>query len=90
MQLNRIQQRCQFGYAFHVIPFEELSGRGLVGQNATNWMRNYCRLHCEVMPTTGRLHLSDNYTCDELFQIYKEEMQCRGESYIQYSLGYGK
>ena len=90
MRLNRINQHCQFGYAFPDIPSEEISERSLVGQNATNWMQNYFCLHCEVMPTTGRLHLSDNYTCDELFQIYKEEMQCRGESYIQYSLGYGK
>ena len=48
-------------------------------------MQNYFRLHCDVMPTTGRLHLPDKYTRDELYRIYREEMQCQGGRYIQYS-----
>ena len=45
---------------------EEISGKGLVGHHAVNWSKKYFSLHCEVMPTTGRLHLLDNYTRDEL------------------------
>ena len=84
MRLNRVQQCCLFGYSVYETPAGEISGRGLVGQNAINWMQNYFRFHCEVMPTTGRLHLSDNYTRDELFQIYRDELQCKGERYIKY------
>ena len=84
MRLNRIQQRCLSSDWAWETPVGEVSGRGLVGQNAITWMQNYFRFHCEVMPTTGRLHLSDNYTRDELFQIYRDEMQSRGEKNIKY------
>ncbi len=86
MRLNRIHRRCiSRDTCFPRNEFEEASGKGLVGQYAINWMRHYFRLHCEVMPTTGRLHLSDNYTRDELFQIYKDEMESQGEKYVRYS-----
>ena len=35
----------------------EVSSQGLVGQHAVIWMKNYFGMHCDVMPTTGRLHL---------------------------------
>ena len=36
------------------------------------------------MPTAGRHHLSDNYTRDELFQIYKDEMESASERHVHY------
>ena len=85
MRLNRIQRRCLSGDIVGDKQLDVVIGKGLVRQHAVTWMQNYFRLHCDVMPTTGRLHLSDNYTRDELYQIYREEMQCQGERYIQYS-----
>ena len=84
MRLNRIQQQCYFGNSISETPVEELTTKGLVGQHAIKWLQNYFRLHCEVMPTTGRLHLSDNYTREELFQIYKDDLQSKGERFIKY------
>ena len=63
----------------------EVSSRGLVGQLAMIWKKNYFGMHCEVMPTIGRLYLSDNYTRDELFGIYEDEMESQGEHYVCYS-----
>ena len=85
MWLNRIQCRCLSRDIFVDKQLDVVTGKGLVGQHVVTWMQNYFRLHCDVMPTTGRLHLSDNYTRDELYQIYKEDMQCKGERYIQYN-----
>ena len=41
MRLNRVQQRCLFGYSVYETPVGEISGRGLVGQNGINWIQNY-------------------------------------------------
>jgi Cdc6-like AAA superfamily ATPase len=48
-------------------------------------MKIYFRMHCKVMPTFGRLHLPDNYTCDELYQIYKQDMEAQKERYVHHS-----
>ena len=85
LRLNRIHCRCLSGDAFFEDPYVEISGKGLVGKHAVIWMQNYFRMHCEVMPTTGRLHLPDNYTRDELYQIYKDEMDSQVERYVSYS-----
>ena len=37
------------------------------------------------MPTTGRLHLSDNFTRREVYQSYKDDMSVDDAPYIQYS-----
>ena len=84
MRLNRVQHRCLSGYSVCETQVGELSGRGLVTQNAIIWMQNYFRFNCEVMPTTRRLHLLDNYTRNELFQIYNDDLICNGERYIKY------
>ncbi|KAH7284934.1 hypothetical protein KP509_33G003100 [Ceratopteris richardii] len=59
-RIHRVQQGFLNGDlildTFHV------GTKGSVGRHAMNWMMNYFSLHCEVMPTTGRLHLSDNFT----------------------------
>ena len=38
------------------------------------WMKIYFQFNCEVMPTTGRMHLSDNYTRGEVYDVYRSEM----------------
>ena len=85
MRLDRIHRRCLSGDAMVESVGSDVSSRGLVGQHAVIWMKNYFGMHCDVMPTTGRLHLSDNYTRDELFRIYKDEMLSQGERYVCYS-----
>ncbi len=85
LRLNRIQCRYISGDTFENNSVVEISGKGLVGQHAIYWMQNYFRMHCEVMPTTGRLHLADNYTRDELYQIYKDEMESLIEKFVSYS-----
>ena len=36
------------------------------------------------MPTTGRSHLSDNFTHYEVYQAYKDDMMLDGIPYVQY------
>ena len=84
MHLNRIQQRCFSGDLFSKSPVEELTTKGLVAQHAIKWLQNYFWLHCEVMPTTGRLHLLDSYIREELFHFYKDELQSKGKRFIKY------
>ena len=56
-----------------------------MGQHVVTWIKNYFGMHCEVMPTSGHLHLLDKYIGDELFRIYKDEMEYQGEHYVCYS-----
>ena len=83
MRLQRIQHRLLKG---SWIPFDKIAyaGKGLVGRHAINWMENYFSKQCDIMPTTGRLHLSDNFTRREVYQAYKDDMLSGGEPYIQY------
>ena len=37
------------------------------------------------MPTTGRLHLFDNYTRREVYDSYRSELSTCGEKYVTYS-----
>jgi hypothetical protein len=85
MRLHRIQHRCISGEGFVDNHSEDVVRKGLVGNHAVIWMQNYFRMHCEVMPTTDRLHLPDNYSRDGLFQIYKQEMELQRERYVRYS-----
>ena len=41
---------------------------------AMSWMENYFALNAEVLPTSGKMHLMDNYTRYEVFMLYKEGM----------------
>ena len=47
-------------------------------------MEIYFSKQCDVMPTTGRLHLSDNFTRREVYQAYKDDMLLECVPYIQY------
>ena len=61
MRLHRVQQRVLNGdlsINCRNIP----SMKGASGRNAISWMKNYFKLNCEGMPTTGRLNVSDNLT----------------------------
>ena len=40
---------------------------GPVGQMAVSWMENYFAMNAEVLPTSGKMHLMDNYTRYEVF-----------------------
>ena len=46
------------------IPFDTNAsgGKGIIGHQCINWMHVYFSKHYYIMPTTGRLHLSDNLT----------------------------
>ena len=41
---------------------------------AVTWMERYFSKQCDIMPTTRRLHLSDNFTRHEVYQAYKDDM----------------
>ena len=60
--------------------------KGLIGCNAGRWMEIYFSKQCDIMPTTGRLHLSDNFTCREVYQAYKNDMLLESVPYIQYRI----
>ena len=42
--------------------------KGLLGRHAVTWMERYFSKQCDIMPTTGRLYLSDNFTRREVYQ----------------------
>ena len=73
MRLQRIQERM---VKASWIPFDTnaLRGRGIIGRHCKNWMHVYFCKHCDIMPTTRRLHLSDNFTQHEVYQEYKDDM----------------
>ena len=58
---------------------------GASERNAIRWIKNYFNLNCEVMPTTGRLHLSDNYTRREVYDAYRSDMLTSSDKYVTYS-----
>ena len=47
-------------------------------------MEVYFSKQYDVMPTTGILHFSDNFTRWEVYQSYKDDMSLEGVPYIQY------
>ena len=61
MRAERIQHRLVKG---SWVPLKnKASGcKGLVGRHAVRWMEIYFSKQCDIMPTTRRLHLSDNFT----------------------------
>jgi hypothetical protein len=85
MRLNRIKQRYNSSDAYVDTLSEDVIGKGMVSNHAVNWMKTYFRKHYEVMPTSGKFHLPDNYICDELYIIYKQEMEAQKERYVHYS-----
>ena len=84
MRLQRIQLRL---VKRSCIPFDMNSSgiKGLIGRHCINWMDwIYLSKQCDIMPTTGRLHLSNNFTRHEVYQEYKGDMLSQGVPYIQY------
>ena len=84
MRLHRVQHRVLNGN--NPIEDDNLpSMKGASGRNAICWMKTYFKFNCEIMPTTNRLQLSDNYTRREVYHSYRLEMlNCR-EKYVTYS-----
>ena len=58
--------------------------KGLLGRHTVTWMERYFSKQCDIMPTIGRLHLSDNFTCNEVYQAYKDDMLLDDVHFIQY------
>ena len=58
--------------------------KSLLGHHAVTWMERYLSKKCDIMPTTGRLHLSDNFTHCEVYQAYKDDMLLDNVHFIQY------
>ena len=84
MRLHRVQQRVLNGN--NPVEDDNLpSMKGASGRNAITWMKTYFKFNCEIMPTTGRLHLSDNYTRREVYYSYRSDMSNCGEKYVTYS-----
>ena len=83
MRLQRIQHRLLNGWW---VPLNNIDSpcKGLIGRHVVRWMEIYFSKQCDVMPTTGRLHLSDNFTRREVYQAYKDDMLLECVPYIQY------
>ena len=59
--------------------------KGALGRNAIGWMKSYFKLNYEVVATTGRLHLSDNYPRREVYDAYRLDMLLSTDKYVTYS-----
>ena len=84
LRLHRVQQRVING-DLSIDGGDVPSMKGASGRNAIGWMKNYFKLNCEVLPTTGRLHLSDNYTRREVYGVYRSDMLISSDRYVTYS-----
>ena len=84
MRLHRVQQRVLNG-DLNSDGGSVPSMKGALGRNAIGWMKIYFNLNCEVMPTSGRLHLSDNYTRREVYDSYRSDMISTSDKYVTYS-----
>ena len=84
MRLNRVQQRLLSGD--QMLKCKEVpSMKGAIGRHAIGWMKIYFQFNCEIMPTTGRMHLSDNYTRREVYDVYRSEMVVSSNKLVTYS-----
>ena len=84
MRLHRVQQRVLNGDLSSdggVVP----SMKGALVRNTIGWMKKYFKINCEVMPTTGRLHLSDNYTRREVYDACRSDILTSSDKYVTYS-----
>ena len=52
---------------------------------AISWMENYFALNAEVLSTSWKMHLMDNYTWYEVFMLYKEDILESNEQFASYS-----
>ena len=60
MRLHKVQQEVlngDFDIDCGIVPSIKDASR----RNVVDWMNEYFKHNCDVMHTTGRLHLSDNY-----------------------------
>ena len=84
MRLHRVQQRLLSGD--QMLNCKEVpTMKGAIGRHAIGWMKIYFQLNCEVMPTIGRMHLSNNYTRGELYDVYRSEMVDSSNKYVTYN-----
>ena len=83
MRLQRIQERMVKG-SWISFDTNALGGKGIIGCHCINWLHVYFSKHYNIMPTTGRFHLSDNFTQNEVYQEYKDGMLLQGVPYVHY------
>ena len=70
MRLHRVQQRLLSGD--QLVKCKEVpSMKDAIGRHAIGWMKIFFQFNCEVMPTIGRMHLFDNYTRREVYDVYR-------------------
>ena len=83
MRLKRLQHRLVKG---SWVPFNNKASvcKGLVGRHVVTWIEIYFSKQCDIMPTTRRLHLTDNFRLHEVYQAYKDDMLLDSVHYIQY------
>ena len=73
MSLERIQHQLVKG---SWVPFDNkvFGCKGLIGRHVVRWMEIYFSTQCDIMPTTGRIHLSYNFSHRVVYQAYKDDM----------------
>ena len=83
MRLERIQHRLLKG-SWVLFNNKASICKGLLGRHAITWMERYFSKKCDIMPTTGRLQLCENFTRHEVYQAYKDDMLLYNVHFIQY------
>ena len=84
MRQNRVQQRLLSGD--QMLKCKEVpSMKGAIERHVIGWMKFYFQFNCEVMPTTGRMHLSDNYKRREVYDVYRSEMVVSSNKSVTYN-----
>ena len=83
MSLHRVQLRVLNGDS-NIETDNAPNMKGTWGRNVASWMKSYFKLHCQVIPTTNRLHLYDNYTCQDVYDSYRSKMCTFNDIYVTY------
>ena len=86
LRLSRIQTRLEKDPAFYSSDYQ---GR-VVGPSthiAISWMRDFFSMHGESMPNRETIHIPDNFTWQEIYNLYKEYVQgAQGnDNFIRYA-----
>ena len=75
--MGRIQKR--------LCAFQNPRVVGVIGQCAISWMERYFKLNNDVITTTRKLHLINNYTHFEVYSLYKDDMLDNCQRFTSYS-----
>ena len=61
------------------------SMKGAIGRHVFGWIKIYFQFNCEIMPTACKMHLSDNYTRREVYDVYRSEMVVSSNKLVTYN-----